>query len=289
MDLSQTDFRDLRKVIHDLCGLVIGDEKQYLVKSRLQPVLEKNELSSYAALVQRLRHGGGAVLSDQIIEAITTNETSFNRDPHVFDALRRQVLPELAERMIQRRRAGTIAGQQARIWCAAVATGQEAYSVGMAIQDYARAGMPREITPNHFPILASDISRQALAAAAAGRYSPADVARGVTSEQRARYFQQDQGAWVVDDALRRMVLFQRQNLVQDRPGTDVYDLILCRNVLIYFDHPTRVRLVESIVSALRPKGILILGAAESLFGANDTLVAETVGSSTVYRKPAPSA
>ncbi len=226
------------------------------------------------------------LLKDQIIEAITTNETSFNRDTHPFDALRRHILPELAERMLERRKAGLLSGQRARIWCAAVATGQEAYSVGMAVHDYVRTRAMRELTASHFPILATDISGQALATAQAGRYSSAEVDRGVTAEQRARYFRQEHGGWVVDDAIRRNIEFRRLNLVSTRPATEAYDLIFCRNVLIYFDHATRVRLADALYTALRPPGVLVLGAAEGLFGVNHAFVTETLGRTSVYRKNA---
>jgi chemotaxis protein methyltransferase CheR len=124
MELSQTDYYEVRRAIHDLCGLAIGDDKQYLVKSRLQPVLEQNGLKSYAAMVQRLRQSEPLLLKDQIIEAITTNETSFNRDAHPFDALRRHILPELAERMLGRRKAGLLSVNEHEFG-AAVATGQK--------------------------------------------------------------------------------------------------------------------------------------------------------------------
>ncbi len=284
MDLSSSDFDDVRKAIHDLCGLAIGDEKQYLVKSRLQPVLEQQGLNSYAALIQRLRQSESLLLKDQIIEAITTNETSFNRDTHPFEALRHRILLELTERMLARRKAGLFSGQQARIWCAAVATGQEAYSVAMAVDDYVRARATGGVTASQFPILASDISGQALAQAQVGRYSSAEVERGVTTQQRARYFRQEQGGWVVEDALRQSIEFRRLNLISAKAEPETCDLILCRNVLIYFDQATRVRLATMLHGALRPNGILLLGSAESLFGVCDVFASETIGRTTVYRK-----
>lgn len=283
MELSPSDFCDVRKAIHDLCGLAIGDNKEYLIKSRLQPVLERHGLRSYSGLIQRLQQPDSLQLKDQIVAAITTNETSFNRDGHPFESLRQFILPELARKIAKRRAEGLFSGQQARIWCAAVSTGQEAYSVAMAVYDFLRT-QKSDLTAAHFPIMGSDISAQVLAAAQLGRYTIAELDRGVTPEQRNRYFRQEQGVWLVDESLRQNIEFRRLNLVQIRPEKEIYDLILCRNVLIYFDQPTRVRLVNTFYEALRPQGILMLGAAESLFGTSDDFETESIGRTTVYRK-----
>lgn len=285
MELSPAEFRDIRKAVHELCGLAIAEDKQYLVKSRLEPVMQRNGLASYAALVQRMLQTDSSLLKDHVIEAITTHETSFNRDGHPFEELRRRILPELASRLLERRSGGFSSSPSSRIWCAAVATGQEAYSVGMAVVDFIRSRNSKELTARDFPILASDISGQALAIAEAGRYSLAEVDRGVAAEQRAKYFEPDQGKWSIDPAIRRMVEFRRLNLIQGFPGVGLFDLILCRNLLIYFDQPTRQRLCRSLCAALNPRGILIIGAAESLFGIADELSLETLGKTVVYRKP----
>ena len=148
-----------------LCGIVIADDKQYLVKSRLEPILRTNGLASYEVLVQQLRTPDSLLLRDQTIEAITTNETSFNRDGHPFEDLRRIILPELANRLIERRGTTRPPHSKARIWCAAVSTGQEAYSVAMAVADFLAARSTPGLTLDDFPILASDISSRALASA----------------------------------------------------------------------------------------------------------------------------
>ena len=136
MQLSPAAFNDIRKAVHDLCGIVIAEDKQYLVVSRLEPILKRNGLPSYESLVQRLKQPNSLLLQEQIIEAITTKETSFNRDGHPFEELRRSILPELASRLIERRATTRLLNPKARIWCAAVATGQEAYSVAMAVADF---------------------------------------------------------------------------------------------------------------------------------------------------------
>ena len=167
-----------------------------------------NGLASYELLVQQLRKPDSFLLRDQTIEAITTNETSFNRDGHPFDALRRSILPELASRLIERRATTRLPHSRARIWSAAASTGQEAYSVAMAVADCLAARSAPGLTLDDFPILASDISSNALATARLARYSSAEVDRGLTARERARFFRQENDAWIVDPALRRMVEFR---------------------------------------------------------------------------------
>jgi len=284
MQLSDAAFKDIRKAVHDLCGIVISEEKQYLVKSRLEAILKSNGLPSYESLVQRLSQPGSLNLQGQVIEAITTKETSFNRDGHPYEELRRTILPELAGRLIERKASPKLLYPRVRIWCAAVATGQEAYSVAMAVTDLLASRPGLGLTLDDFPILASDISCNALATAREGRYSAAELGRGVPLHQRDRFFRQEDGAWIVEASLRRMVEFRPLNLIQPLPNLGTFDLILCRNLLIYFDEPTRRRLCQSLHASLNPRGILLIGAAESLYGVTDAFAAEILGNTVVHRK-----
>jgi len=284
MQLSPAAFNDIRKAVHDLCGIVISEDKQYLVKSRLEPILQRNGLASYELLVQRLKQPNSLLLQEQMIEAITTNETSFNRDGHPFEELRRSILPELASHLIDRRATTRLSYPKARIWCAAVATGQEAYTVAMGVADFLSTRSAGGLTLDDFPILASDICSNALATAREGRYSSAELDRGVTAVQRDRFFRQENGAWLVDASLRRMVEFRRLNLVLPLPDLATFDLILCRNLLIYLDDATRRRLCHGLHSRLNPQGILMIGAAESLYGVTDAFSPECLGNTVVYRK-----
>jgi chemotaxis protein methyltransferase CheR len=284
MQLSPAAFDEIRQVVHDLCGIVIAEDKQYLVKSRLEPILHRNGLSSYELLVQKLKQPNSLLLQDQMIEAITTKETSFNRDGHPFEELRRSILSKLASRLIERKATERLSYPKVRIWCAAVATGQEAYSVAMALTDFLAARSTTDLTVDDFPILASDISSHALATARAGRYSSAELGRGMSAEQRDRFFRQENGAWIVAAPLRRMVDFRRLNLVLPLPDLGTFDLILCRNLLIYLDEGTRRRLCHGLHSALNPQGILMIGAAESLYGVTDAFSTERLGNTVVHRK-----
>jgi chemotaxis protein methyltransferase CheR len=284
MQLRPATFDEICKVVRDLCGIVIAADKQYLVKSRLEPILHRNGLSSYELLVQRLSEPNSLLLQDQTVEAITTKETSFNRDGHPFEELRRSILPKLASQLIDRRTTTGLSYPKARIWCAAVATGQEAYSVAMAVTEFLTAPSARGLAIENFPILASDISGNALATAREGRYSSAELVRGLTAGQRDRFLRQENGVWIVDAALRRMVEFRRLNLVVPLPEVGTFDLILCRNLLIYLDQGTRRRLCHGLHSALNPQGILMIGAAESLYGVTDAFSSECLGNTIVYRK-----
>jgi len=285
MQLSPDTFNDIRKVVHDLCGVVINDDKQYLVVARLEPLLKRNGIASYESLVQRLKQQNTLRLQEQIVEAITTQETSFNRDGHPFEELRRSILPEIASRLLERRARARLPYSHARIWCAAVATGQECYSVAMAVLDFLASRPGIGLNPEDFPILASDISSKALATAREGRYSSLELARGMPADQRARFFHPDGDRWVVDDSIRRTIEFRQLNLVQPLPHLGTFDLILCRNLLIYLDEATRRRLCRVLHQALNPGGILMIGAAESIYGVTEAFSTERSGTTVVHRKP----
>jgi chemotaxis protein methyltransferase CheR len=284
MTLSAESFDAIRKAVHDLCGIVIADDKQYLVVSRLEPVLERLGLPSYEAFVRALGRPDATHLREQLIEAITTRETSFNRDGHPFEELRRSILPELARRLIERRDSSASSIPRCRIWCAAVAAGQEAYSVAMAVSDFLASRPGIGLTLGDFPILATDISQGALAVARAGRYSADEVRRGVSEALRARYFLRDRDGWVVAEPLRRAVDFRRLNLVLPLPNLGTFDLILCRNLMIYLDEDARRRLYLGLHQALNPSGLLILGAAEAIYGMTDAFTTERLGSTFAHRK-----
>ncbi|MHC5543267.1 CheR family methyltransferase [Singulisphaera rosea] len=285
MNLSPTAFQEIRKVVHDLCGIVITADKEYLIKSRFEPILIANGLPSYELFLQRLKQPGSLILQEQAVEAITTKETSFNRDGHPFDELRRTIFPALAQRHVERRSRDRPSPSKLRLWCSAAATGQEVYSVAMALTDVVNSRRIPGLSLDDVSILATDISSNALAVARAGRYSTTELGRGLTREQRDRFFHQEDETWVAGASLRHLVDFRRLNLVRPLPELGTFDLILCRNLLIYFDETTRRRLCNALYSALNPQGLLIVGAAESLYGVSDAFVLERSGNTVYYRKP----
>jgi chemotaxis protein methyltransferase CheR len=247
-------------------------------------VLKRLGIPSYESFLQGLGGPDASLLREQLVEAITTKETSFNRDGHPFEALRRSILPELARRLLDRRAAPGPTHARCRIWCAAVATGQEAYSVAMAVSGFLASRPGLELSLDDFPILATDISARALAIAREGRYSTEEVRRGISEDHRLRDFRRDGDGWIVSEPLRRMVDFRRLNLVRPLPNLGTFDLILCRNLLIYLDDDARRRLCQGLHRALNPSGFLIIGAAESLYGVTDSFSAEQFGKTLVHRK-----
>jgi chemotaxis protein methyltransferase CheR len=281
VDLPLPLFDELRRLIHRLCGLVIGDEKAYLIRHRLEPVVRASGCSGFAEFVQTLRGPHGPALHDAIIEAITTSETSFFRDGHPFEAFRRHVLPALAEAA----RARTGMPPRVRLWSVAASTGQEPYSLAMLVLEYLAANPTPRLRESDFAILATDVSAKVLADAAAGRYTERELARGLTPEQVARYFTRQGETWVVGAAVRRLVEFRRLNLVQSLTGLGPFDAVFCRNVLIYFDDVARRRLCEQFHALLSPGGFLVLGAAESLYGVCDCFESVRLGDTLLYRKP----
>jgi chemotaxis protein methyltransferase CheR len=266
VQLTAQAFDELRRLVYRLCGLVLGEDKAYLVRHRLEPVVREHGLDDFTDLCRELRGPGGCDLHDDIVEAITTPETSFFRDLHPFEAFRSHILPQL--------------GARPRIWCAAASTGQEPYSVAMVLHEARQLDAQLQGAE----VLATDISARVLAVAQAGEYSDRELVRGLTPAQAARFFERRGDAWVVREVLRRLVRFQRLNLTQTWSGLGTFDVIFCRNVLIYFDDETRRRVCRQLHDVLEDRGWLILGAAENLYGISEEFTSLRLGETLVYRK-----
>lgn len=285
MELTIPLFMEIRSVIHQLCGLSLGEDKIYLVEHRLEPLLRQNRCPDWESFLTKLRGLEGLSLREAIIEAITTKETSFFRDGHPFDTFRTDVLPWMMERALTSRRRGpSPTGSIGRIWCTASSTGQEPYSLAMVLLDWLNTGTGGGLQPGDFSILATDISSTVLAFAREGKYSDRDVLRGLPANYRNRYFRQDRDDWIICDAIRRLVTFRRLNLVQPLMGLGQFDVIFCRNVLIYFDDDTRRQIIDRLWDSLSPEGILILGSVENLYGVSTRFESTHLGSTIVYRK-----
>jgi chemotaxis protein methyltransferase CheR len=282
MDLSPAEFEQLRSLVHRLCGLALTAEKTYLLRHRLGPVARAAGCPSFAAFLAKLAGPEGAALRSPIIEAVTTKETSFFRDRHPFDTFRRVVLPQLGA-LVRRRRAER-RPVRARTWCAGVATGQEAYSVAMLIDDYLAAEGGADLGFDDFPVLGTDISARVLEAARAGRYSDREVRHGVAAGWVGRYFQRADRAWLVHARLRERVEFRQVNLMDPFGGLAPVDVIFCRNVLIYFDEAARRRICDRFADLLPPGGLLVLGAVENLYGISSRFASERLGPTLVYRR-----
>lgn len=280
MELSRQTHQALAEVIHRLCGLVVGQDKGYLIRHRLEPLVRREGLRGFEQLLERLQSRGSARLHDALIEAITTKETSFFRDRAFFQALREHVLPECATTL--KRSSGQ--RHRLRIWSAGCSTGQECYSLAMLIRDLV-ADRVFGLQERHFNILASDISADALETARAGHYGRAAVARGLSQTLLERHFRRRGNHWVIEESLRQMVQFRCFDLLHPPADLGPFDLILCRNVLIYFDPPARQRVCHSLYRTMQAGGYLALGSAESLFGVDQNFETVKLGRVLLYRKP----
>jgi chemotaxis protein methyltransferase CheR len=277
MHLSPATFDRLTGQIRRLCGLVLSSDKTYLIHHRLGPVVKRNGLKSYEELCDRLAAPGPSPLHDEVVEAITTHETSFFRDVHPFEALRQVLLPEVLD-VARRRLLALGVRPYARILCAGASTGQEAYSVALLWQELAGD------MAAHCAILATDISAPLVAEARAGVFSEREVLRLVPARLRTRYFEKHGARLQVCEAVRRLVEFRRGSLLDGVRELGQLDLILCRNVLMYFDEETRRQVCGHFAEMLWPGGVLLLGSAENLYGMDEGFVSERHGATIFYRK-----
>jgi chemotaxis protein methyltransferase CheR len=236
-------------------GLDLSADKQYLVESRLVPLARKAGLAGIPELVTKMKSGAEALVSD-VVEAMTTNETFFFRDKIPFDHLRDTILPELMAA-----RAGR---KSIRIWSAASSTGQEPYSIAMCLKEKAA-----QLAGWRFEIVATDLSQEVLEKSKAGIYSQFEVQRGLPIQLLVKYFAQTGELWQINADIRAMVQHRQLNLLQDFSHLGKFDVIFCRNVLIYFDQDTKINTLERISKMLEPDGMLMLGAAESVVGITD--------------------
>ncbi len=254
---SEEEYNQLSAFLRQSCGIELGENKQYLVKNRLSPVLMKYDLASYSNLVEHLN--SSLPLSHQIksafIDAMTTNETFWFRDRGHFDALRRQVFPALLES-----KAGSI-----KVWSAACSTGQEPYSISIcADQALASAGKNRNIQ-----IIGTDISESVLKNARHAKYSELAFSRGLELPEREKYFHKIQDGYRLDTEITQRVRFQQFNLLKPFSVLGRFDVIFCRNVLIYFSEDDKRDILKRIWGALEPGGYLFLSSTESLPGGTD--------------------
>jgi chemotaxis protein methyltransferase CheR len=283
MDVSPQEFRDVQTLVRTLCGLVLTDDKTYLVRTRLEPVVRNHNCKTFGEYLGRLQQSHARLMRDELVEALTTGETSFYRDTHPFESFRKQILPELGN-LIRLRLEQRDPYPQVRIWSAGCSTGQEPYSIAMCVLDFVSANPTLGIRPEHFSILATDVSSRSLSIAREGKYHDRDLERGLTPEMRSRFFQRHGEQWIANSDLRKLIEFRRLNFIDPVSGMRPFDVIFCRNVMIYFDTATRQRLCDQFHQLLAPGGLLILGAAESLYGLTTALVSLQLGQSSVYRK-----
>ncbi len=251
--MTPGDYDFLRKLLRERSGLVLGGDKQYLVESRLLPVSRRAGATGLSGLMEKIRQPANENLIVEVVEAMATNESLFFRDKIPFDHFRETIMPSLLVSRAQQRRI--------RIWCAAASTGQEPYSLAMALKEMgpALAGWRTEI-------LATDFSLEVLEKAKAGIYSQFEVQRGLPIQMLVKYFTQIGEMWQIAPEIRAMVQFRPFNLLQDCAHLGSFDVVFCRNVLIYFDQQTKIEVLDRISRVIVPDGYLVLGAAETVVG-----------------------
>jgi chemotaxis protein methyltransferase CheR len=254
--VTPLDYEYLRRLLKERSGLDLSSDKQYLVESRLLPLARRAGLGGITELVMKMKSSGAEQLTAQVVEAMTTNETFFFRDKIPFDHLRDTILPALAQSRAGRR--------SIRIWSAASSTGQEPYSIAMCLREFGPA-----LSGWRSEIVATDLSQEVLEKSKAGLYSQFEVQRGLPIQLLVKYFSQLGEFWQLSADIRGMVQHRQLNLLQDVSHLGKFDVIFCRNVLIYFDQETKISIFERLARMLEPDGFLMLGAAESVVGITD--------------------
>jgi len=282
-ELRNEEFFQLRDYIHALCGLVIQEDKKYLVLQRIEPLLSEFGCDSFGEFAELIRKRPSPYLQERIIEAITTHETFFFRDEHPFATFRGVILPELSEKIVAGKQQGKN-NCKARIWCAGASTGQEPYSLAIIIYEYLETADQWEISTADFSILATDISSRVLTTATRGIYNQVEISRGLDNKTRDKYFKKLNNEWLLAEHIRNMVEFRKMNLVYPFRILGEFDLIFCRNVLIYFDNETKRRILDDFHSVLKDDGYLLLGASETLYNLYDKFESQYVENTILYVK-----
>lgn len=258
---DQGEFDHFRQFLQDACGIALGDNKQYLVSNRIRRLLDEHKLASFSELVKQLKQNSNRKLRDQVIDAMTTNETFWFRDIYPYEHLRTQLLPQMmsgANKMF-----GPI-----RIWSAACSSGQEPYSISMMVEEYRRQNM--NSLPRPVQIVATDLSSTVLEQARKAEYDKLSVLRGLSAERQERYFDKpSENIWRIKPLVRDRIEFKALNLLDSYSLLGKFDIVFCRNVLIYFNADLKRQILQKIHAALKPKGVLFLGSSEGLAGAAD--------------------
>ncbi|WP_298261858.1 protein-glutamate O-methyltransferase CheR [Bradyrhizobium sp.] len=254
--MTPLDYEFLRKLLKERSGLDLSADKQYLVESRLVPLARKANLAGITDLVLKMKAGAAEPLIAEVVEAMTTNETFFFRDKTPFDHLKDTMLPAVLQARAARR--------TLRIWCAASSTGQEPYSIAMCLK-----GMGAALAGWRIDIVATDLSQGVLEKSKAGIFSQFEVQRGLPIQLLVKHFTQVGDMWQLNADIRSMVQHRQLNLLQDFSHLGTFDIIFCRNVLIYFDQDTKAVIFERMSRLVEGDGFLVLGAAESVVGISD--------------------
>ncbi len=271
-ELDDSSYHQFRTFLEQQCGIVLGDKKQYLVKSRLAPLMSKFDVNSIGELVSRTLSPVERQLRAAVIDAMTTNETLWFRDDYPFKLLQSKLLPDFADRKTP-----------VKIWSAASSSGQEPYSIAMSVLEY------QQRNPGAFKrgvqVVGTDISNTMLEHCKYGHYDSLALARGLSPERKNQFFEQgDNGMLKVKDQVKKMVSFRPLNLLNSYSLMGRFDIVFCRNVLIYFSPEIKAQIISQIHGTLNEGGYLFLGASESLSGLNDNFNMIRCNPGIVYQK-----
>jgi len=278
VSVNASEFKLLRDLIEKICGIALGDEKAYLIETRLAGLLAETGCGDFGSFYRLVASDSQHQLRDKIVDAMTTNETLWLRDSHPFLILQEKLLPQLAEELRSGNRF------RIRLWSGACSTGQEPYSLAMTIHEFCRR--EKGVTPEQFEIVATDISPSALFLAKLGRYDQAAIGRGLPADLRDRYFQQQGQVWAVDDSLKRLISFRKFNLQDDLDPLGHFDIVFMRYVTIYFSDTFKQKIYGNVSRLLAPSGHLVISAVESLRGISDDFVQLShAGGSYYHRQP----
>jgi len=267
--IASNEYDVFRRYLEDACGIVLGDNKHYLVTSRLKRVTEEFSFDSLSEMMNKLVTGNDLKLREKVIDAMTTNETMWFRDVYPFEILKNQLLPELSEKK-----------QQIRIWSAASSTGQEAYSISMAISEFQRKNPGKLTAP--IEIVGTDISQTVVNKAKLGQYDELSVIRGLSTERRDKFFSKKDELWTINPEIMQRTRFGDLNLLNSYTLLGKFDIIFCRNVLIYFSSDMKKDILERMAQTLKPGGTLILGGSESPTGYTKAYVMHRYPDGVVY-------
>lgn len=271
MTIATSDFDVIRQLVYRRAAIVLEPGKEYLVESRMSPVLRKHGMESVEDLVVALRGSAAREIEDQVVDAMTTNETSFFRDHHPFETLRNDVLPEVLQ--------AKAASRTLDIWCGASSSGQEPYSIAMTLREHFGA----QLGGWKVRILATDISQEMLEKASKGAYSELEINRGLPAPLMVKYFQRVGLQWQIKPEIRDMVEFRKLNLVEPWSNMPRFDVVFLRNVLIYFDTDTKRKILAQVRRCMAPHATLFLGGAETVINFAEDLEIRRLGRTVVYR------
>ena len=275
---GSADISLLSQYVAEACCIHLGEEKGYLFEARLGSIIAQSGAANVADFVRLARTDPTHRLRDRIVDAMTTHETYWFRDERPWASLRTTLLPALAAQLVSSGRL------RIRILCAACSTGQEPYSLAMLIDTLFAEGKLGGVRPEQFEIIGTDVSAGTLMLANNGRYNQIEIVRGLAEHWRQRYFTANGPIWTISEPIRKRVAFKKHNLQDDLKPFGQFDLILCRNVAIYFKADFKARLFERLAAALLPGGHLLLGGSESLLTHQDLFASTAIGEAIFYRR-----